>query len=324
MARYLRILLTPLAVVLMVSSLAAQDDGIPDTVYYGDDGKAYSYPDGIFRVPVYITTDRELSGISLGMEFGLGYMSPTADSAGTWGSIFMEDNYLDLTGVLLNDYDGVDGVMPDTVLVGGAAMMKPLPAGKYKFCDIWFTGGTAGQQFLIDSAWVPPSGEFMFFPDLGGPFVPEFVTEPLTLEDGGPIMYPLPPPSPEGNTGALISFDIEVIGTHPPFTVVLDSMKNVFIGVRMIDLPPTSGTNPLTVEWTPRHEHYGEWDAYYTATDATEGSIQISNQITVYYDGPECGLNLGDVNTDCQIDIDDAVFLIDYIFNFGPEPTKDE
>ena len=63
--------------------------------------------------------------------------------------------------------------------------------------------------------------------------------------------------------------------------------------------------------------------AYCIGTDGQGGSVEFSNMIHAYYAGPECGLHLGDVNTDCQIDIDDAVYIINYIFNSGPTPGGD-
>lgn len=322
MARHPQAIAFVMAVLLASVPCSAQDTGIPDTVYFGDEGKAYCFPSGDVYVPVYITTDQDIRGLTLGMEFESPDFMPVPDSAGTWGSIFSEDNYLDLTGLIYNA-NNVDGVPPDTVMVGGAALTKDLPAGKYLFCTIWFTGGVEGQTMIADSSWTPPGNGFWLVSPYGQYYTPHFVGGELALEEGGPMIFPVEPNDVEGNTGSLISFDIEVIGGYPPFSIVLDSMRHTHIGVAMIELPPTSGTNPLTVNWTPRHEQYGQWMAYYTGTDSQDNSIQMSNLIDVYYDGPECGLHIGDVNSDCSYDIDDVVYMINYIFGFGPPPGGD-
>lgn len=318
MKRHLQTIVLMLMLFLASLPCFAQDFGVPDSVYFGDNGKAYCLVTGQFYVPVYITTDQEIAGLTVGMEYDSPDFTPVADSASVLGSIFMEDNYLDLTGFLFNNYP--DGVLPDSVLMGGAAMINQLPTGSYLLCNVWFTGGTQGQTIVVDSCWMPPSNSFRFQPISGSYYTPQFVGGTLTLEYGGAMMYAVELSDAEGNTGSVISFDVEVTGPYPPFTIVLDSMRHTHIGVAMINLPPTSGTNPLTVNWTPRHEQYGQWMAYYTGIDSEENTLQLSNVIDVYYDGPECGLHIGDVNSDCSYDIDDVVYMISYIFGFGPPP----
>ncbi len=314
-----------LAIVLTASSpLFAQDSGIPDTVYFGEEGKAYGSSGNIFSIPIYIITDQELIGINIGIEYGLdGYVEPVWDSISEIGSIFDQTDYFDLIHGVTGE-TAIDGVLPDTLCISGAAMLRFIPPGKFKYCDVWFSGGTVGEQVMTDSAWVLPSCSFTLYATDGkGSYTPQFVGGLLTIEPGPLVMNMSNPDTISVEAGELVSFEIGAYSYHQPITVQLDSLVQIPDGASPIDDPQTFGSNPLIFEWTTApYEGNTEWLAYFTATDAIMNLVDATVQISVLASGSYYGL-IGDSNCDGMIDIDDVVFLINYIFASGPAPTCD-
>jgi len=78
---------------------------------------------------------------------------------------------LDMTGLIITEQD-MDGVPPDTIMFGGVSMMYGLPAGPIeplvnfhvKLNNMTSDSGT----LCVDSAFVPPSGAFVFIDAFGG------------------------------------------------------------------------------------------------------------------------------------------------------------
>jgi hypothetical protein len=305
------------------SPLLAQDTGIPDTVYFGEEGKAYGSPSDLFSIPIYIVTDQELNGISIGIEYGLdGYVEPVWDSISEIGSIFDQTDYFDLIHGAIGEA-AIDGVPPDTLCISGAALFYNIPPGKFKYCDVWFSGGTVGEQVMTDSAWASLSCVFALNSPGGDQYTPQFIGGLLTIEPGPITMNTSNPDTISIDAGELVSFEIGAFSYYTPVTVQLDSIVRIPDGASPMDDPQTFGSNPLTFEWTPTpYEGDTEWLAYFTATDAILNSAEATVQISVLASGSYYGL-IGDSNCDGMIDIDDVVFLINYIFASGPAPTCD-
>lgn len=317
---YLQIAVCLLAVAMAAQHGTAQDTGVPDTLYYGDDGKAYCYPGSIFRVPVYITTDQELMAVQIGMEYGSGSMCPTWDSISECGGIMMDGNYLDL-GIFL-DSSSINGVCPDTLGYAGIAMFNLLPMGKYKFYDFWFTGGGIGQQVVVDSSMIASASPWLvlFVGDGGSPYPPQFVGGLLDIV-APPVEFTLLVPTDiEVEAGSTVVFDVETVPHCIPVLIALDSIVNNITRASLPTLPPTFGTNPLTVEWTTSFAVYGLWTAHFTATEGNQNSLEFTAEITIYQTGDPCAEVRGDPNCDGIVDIDDAVYIINYIFAQGPPP----
>jgi hypothetical protein len=309
-----------LVAILIGQAALAQDPGVPDTVYFGQDGKAYSHPGNLFRIPIYITNDDDLMGISFGLEYGFTAISPQYDSVSIFGSVFMYHNYFDLGHVYVSD-NSVNGGMPDTLCLGAVAMDSVLPPGKYKFCDVWFTGGVVGDQIVADTAWSPPACRIVFMHGYGiEEFVPQFVMGTLTLEPSPALIFPTVPSSTVGDAASPITWEVSAAGYYPPISIVLDSIVNSVTDSLVPYVPPTSGTNPLSVTWTPTYAEYGNFTAHYTATDAWDGRLNFTSPITVNYVYPPCEVFRGDANCNDFVDIDDVVHLINYIFAGGPPP----
>jgi hypothetical protein len=309
-----------LVAILIGQAALAQDPGVPDTVYFGQDGKAYSHPGNRFRIPVYITSDEYLAGLSIGLEYGFTAISPQYDSVSKLGSVFMDGSYFEIGQVMTNE-GSINGIMPDTLCMGGAAINNSLPPGKHKYCDVWFTGGNSGDQIVADSAWTPPACEILFM--MGGElieFIPQIVTGTLTLEPSPALIFPTVPSSTVGDAASPITWEVSAAGYYPPISIVLDSIVNSVTDSLVPYVPPTSGTNPLSVTWTPTYAEYGNFTAHYTATDAWDGKLNFTSPITVNYVYPPCEVFRGDANCNDFVDIDDVVHLINYIFAGGPPP----
>ena len=313
-----------MAVVLLLFSipLLAQDTGVPDTVYFGDHGLAYGFSGGVYRIPVYLTCDQAVAGMSVGMEYGLGASGQVYDSIGKFGSVFWNQPYFDLTHGLITNTSSTNPPNPDTLGIGGASMASPLPAGRYKLGDIYFHGASIGSQIEVDSSWFRPSGNFVLLP-IGGPvdtYTPRYVGGTLTIVAGPPSFHLISPSSVAGDVGTAINFPVEVTAAYAPATIVIDSIRKTVDGSSPTNAPAASGTNPLSVSWTPSYYEYGSWNAYFTAADAAGNHFHVSVQVTVNYISSPCYEMMGDANCDGTIDVSDAVFIIMYTFSSGPPP----
>ncbi len=307
-------------IVCLSAPLLAQDTGIPDTVYYGDNGKAYGYSGGVFRVPVYVTSDQSLQGICLGMEFGLNTSGLVFDSLSKLGSIFWNNQYFDVSNhFLMTNLLGCNPPNPDTVGFGGASNSRPLPAGRYKLCDVFFHGASIGDQIAADSAWFPQAGNFIFVPYSQGAwndYVPRFVGGSLTIAQGTPEFFSTLPAQINGIGGNVVTFSFGAEGTFPPVTIALDSLRKVSSGALPFSAPVCATGNPVTFNWSSLYYEVGTWTAFFTATDGAMHTQQLTTSILM-----SPGANYGDANCDGVIDISDVVYLIGFIFTPGsPAP----
>lgn len=312
----LRSLAIAAAVLLLCAPLLAQDLGVPDTVYFGDQGKAFGYSGGVYRVPVYVTTDQEIYGICLGMEFGINSSGQIYDSLSIYGSILMGTNYLDLGGMHIN-LNSLHPPNPDTVLFGGAAQHHPLPVGRYKFCDIFFHGANIGETVEVDSAWVPPAGPFTFASGTGSNYTPRFVGGMLTIVSANPELISTLPAQINGTSGTTLSFTFSVAATYEPSVTVFDSLRPAIALPAAYYPPMCPSGNPVTFTWPTLYYEFGTWHAYFTATDALQNRFPLATTISLAM--PVA--NMGDVNCDGIINVTDAVGLINFIFVPGtPAP----
>jgi len=175
----------------------------------------------------------------------------------------------------------------------------------------------------VDSATIAtanPPWEVWFVTTGGEPYAPQYVGSLLDIIASPPEIEPSVPTGIEVEAGSTVVFDVETVPTCIPAVILLDSIVNNLTGASLPELPPTYGTNPLTVEWTTSNAVYGLWTAYFTATDISQYSIEFTAGITIHYTGDPCDEVRGDPNCDGMIDIDDAVYIINYIFVQGPPP----
>lgn len=234
-------------------SIMAQDVGVPDTIYYGDQGHAYAIPGGSFYVPVYVVSDQAITGLDFAMEYGAGMIFPTWDSTSKVGTDLMGTNYFDL-GFPLTSANSIDGIATDTLLTGGVSLSQSsyLPPGRHYLCNVWFHGADVGDVLPFDTATHVVSGRpgTLVQENLGLAF-PQFVTGDLTLVESPAMVFPVLPENVAGDAASLIAFSVSAVGAYPPLTIMLDSLISGGTALPPVHFPTTSGSNPLTVEWTP-------------------------------------------------------------------------
>lgn len=316
------LLISALLLGFLCAPVIAQDAGVADTVYMGSNGQAWLYPGNLICLPVYVASDAELVGVQIGIEYaGDGY-DLSFDSASSFGTVFMNNSYMSLTGGLVSSQFEADGIAPDSVILAavGFGNGDQLPPGRYLFGKAWFTAAGTGSSLTVDSAWVPPSGNFLLMPKNGNPYTPEYVGGALTPVAGPAEIYVIDPGLVEGDAASLLTLSIAVAAGYAPATIVLDSVVNSMSGEALSYLPATTGANPLEVEWTPTYEEFGFFDFWFTATDAESNTLAFSQNVKVNWVQPPCEVFRGDANCDDIVNITDVVYLLQYMFQQGPPP----
>lgn len=316
---YQRMLLATIAMLWLAPLQSfAQDTGIPDTLYYGDHGQAYGYPGGVFRIPIYVSSDEPLCAVTHGMEYNLQTSGIVFDSISKFGSIFMQGPYFQLA--MLTSTESIDGMPPDTVGFTALCLSNLTPAGRYKLCDVFFHGANLGDVVTVDSAAFAPGYDVGFWANVGDLFMPQFVTQPLSIVPAPADMSVTTPLTAAGDAGTQIQFDVAVTGAFPPVNIVLDSLCEQATDSCLMILPPTFGSNPVTTVWTPTYFQDGVWIAYFTATDSQMNTLPIEVTVTVNWVQASCEILRGDSNCDGVVNIADAVAIILYIFAGGAPP----
>jgi hypothetical protein len=317
-----KILLGVAVVLLALTTVGyAQDTGIPDTVYIGQNGKAFATPGGFYRVPIYLSTDQNIMGLNIGIEFGINSSGQVFDSMSLLNSVFSMHNYFDLTdnGLFLG-VGGIDLNNPDTVGFGGACRFNPLPPGSYRLCDLFFHGQSVGAQMLFDTAFYPPAGLISFVPfnpqGAYEEYIPVMVIQPLTLVPDTPGFTTTLPATINGTSGLPLEFSFGVSTFRPPAVITYDSMRNATTGAPPIAQPVCAAGNPVNFRWLSAWTEDGNWTVYFTATDA-----ELYRQVLPTTLIMTKGVNTGDANCDGVVDVSDIVYMVEYMFVPGsPAP----
>ncbi len=200
------IILTLAAAVFMPHGLMAANsvdiemtcDGQHDTIWVFDEA-GNPVPS---TFDILIENDVGLGGISLGFKIWTPRQAAWEyrDVSDSFALPISEINYLsvvpgsrldphneifDMTGLMVNEYS-MDGLDHDTILIGGVSLFGELPPGPLQhMMSIHFKATTnepicPSQLICIDSAFVPPAGNFVFTDAGGNTFIPE-----VLWEDGG-------------------------------------------------------------------------------------------------------------------------------------------
>jgi hypothetical protein len=166
-------------------------DPATDTIYTEDvDGNPLSY-----QIWIGLESDVDLYGMSLGFRMwsndgvqwqydaqtgGLGVSEAVTVVAGS--RMDPPSSAFDMTGLLVNEKN-MDGMLDDTVTVGGVSLSQTLELGPMEpMMAIHFTPAPVGfydsKTFCVDSAFVPPAGAWVYtdiaaltFPPKIGPAV---------------------------------------------------------------------------------------------------------------------------------------------------------
>lgn len=351
------------AVLVMVPEISAAANrvdistgrtGFPaaDTVYLG----------AHYEFRVALENDVTLGAISLGMQIyspdGVewrwdsqphGYGPTGLGTGGHYLTVISQSRMDPVTSVwdfssLLVAERSMDGDSPDTVFPGGAANNGGLPPGPLQdMMAIHYTALRTGSNDIgtlcIDSCFVPPAGPWIFvdaattasiIPEVAGPFcwpvAPNPGLRPMMVVAFSPVNIILTDPDGlqfgKDAQGNLIN---EIAGAtyyeDPHDSIVLDDPKigDYDIGFITEEGAPEGATFSSIIKIDGLQEETIVADA-----DVADVGILTSFDYTV-----EEGYNYinGDANRDETVNIEDAVFLINYVFRGGaapsPEPAGD-
>ncbi len=306
---------------LVCNTINAQDTGIPDTVYFGDQGTAHGLAGGVFKVPIYMVSDQAVIAVQPGMEMLPLNPNIVFDSVST---VFASpETWAVFDGLSFRAYTYVgDGILPDTIGMVGLGIHAPLSPGRYKLGDVYFHGASFGEFVAFDSAFAPPAADFALLEPLGEEYAPQFVGGTLEITNSPGEFYLLTPTSFAGDAGHPISLLLDVVSGWGINSASLDSIVNVSGGFQIASdsLPNVMGSNPFQAIWTPNTIQYGEWQAFFTISDGATNMLELTLNITVNELPEDCDVVRGDANCDGFVSIGDAVYLINYIFGGGLPP----
>ncbi|MCK4656465.1 MAG: hypothetical protein KAT85_05515, partial [candidate division Zixibacteria bacterium] len=190
---------------------SAMASGIGDVTIHLNGGDDVVYIGDTNIVEFWIKNDVKLQAMSLGFIFTIGrnyafdpahgasgYVKEEGDAVGAWN----------LGGLLETPY--INNVSPDSILFGGAAMPPAgLPAhANLTLCYTMAVYILPGQAplaggFCVDTTFIPPAGEWLFFEEGGFTYPPEFQGGA-----GGPVCFDIVIPS------------LTIVPTPPGFTYV--------------------------------------------------------------------------------------------------------
>ena len=135
-----------------------------------------------YKLRIWIENSVNIMGLSLGFIFSSDY-GTTWDWLDVDGLGFGEEcikveegcrmyppmDIWELGGLMVSEFD-MDGTSPDSILVGGAAMFEGLSVGELEHMISIYFRPTGEGLICIDSAFMPPSGNF-YFSGVGIPIV---------------------------------------------------------------------------------------------------------------------------------------------------------
>ncbi|MFH1687797.1 MAG: hypothetical protein ABIE70_09785 [bacterium] len=290
------------------TKLGDDPKGFPDTVRIRGD-MAYFLGDDIAVVPVWIANDNEIGGLSVPLAYattGAGLECDSMTRAGrTYGNAAF-DLYMGLSGS--------PGPAPDSTCLGFVCMVKPLQPGVGVVSNLWFSGVTPGDIVTINGIeFYPPSCDLQEQPPDpdGGPV---FAGDQFEVGQGQ--MY-----ISCGNYFTVRAFStltvpIQVEGGTAPYNLEIVSFNG-----NPDNMPTLTGDGPWTLQYTPRGNEVGTRTLVLRATDADDETVDITVIINVTeFPVTECNYLRGDVDCNGAVDIADLVFVVNYMFNGGPEP----
>jgi hypothetical protein len=257
----------------------AQDQGHTDTV------KIEGGPLVVNQsVPLSLTIVNDYEVVA----YSLGFESVSLDGGfAVYDSIVYINRMADpaILGYRHVRLDDIDGIQPDSILIGGLAIppSQPLLPGNDAIALVYFSGLSAGRM-SIDSAFMPPGGQFELVNINAYPYTPILVTGPLGIVEGNPLPeISLSEESPRQAAGDNITFG--VTGSSPDnFPIVLELVS--LVGYDDESLMPSSepsfGTgNPAEFSWTPNSSDIGIWQATFRVTDSAGQNAEVGTDIQV-------------------------------------------
>ncbi len=325
-----------------------------------------------YTFDIYLENDVLLGGLSLGFHIWspdwIGFAWRDVGGLDPIGCLTVEPcsrmshphEVWDLGGLQIQMQD-MDGTLPDTILFGGAALAGGLEPGPMEhLVSLHFvTSGILGSEVktvCIDSTLVGSSGAFVFMNATGGAFAPT-----VAWEEGGRC-YPVnigcaPARLDDYVTNDTSCAPLETIYIENAATFIDIVGENVFIeyddicngtgDVTVID----NGDGTCDIGYVPVIQDAGKcvridvaahtsycW--YPTKTFSLvinveptlpgdinfDGDVNIGDAVFLInhiFNGGAAPIDIScsDVNQDCSVNIGDGVYLINFIFNGGPPPS---
>jgi hypothetical protein len=260
----LLLILTAACLAAMTSFSAAQDPGNPDTVKItgGPLVVGQSIP-----ISVTIVNDYEIPCYSLGL-----VITSPASGFARYDSAVYVNRMADPAVMGYRDVipRNTDGVSPDTLLIGGTAVLGyPLPPGNDPVLLLYFTGLTA-TTVSLDSGFVPPAGYFILCAPSSASYGPQFQNLTVAIEEGSPPpTITLPNDAPQVTAGTTVSFQVTAVSpTGSPVTLSVASFTGYDDEMMTpINDPDLGSGNPAEFTWETTANDVGIWLATIEACD---------------------------------------------------------
>ncbi|MCK5124857.1 MAG: T9SS type A sorting domain-containing protein [candidate division Zixibacteria bacterium] len=231
-------------------------------------------------------------------------MFPTA-SVWDLGNLIVSDTGLDMANA------GLDGNLPDTINIGGVALMGGLPVGAMEhMLSLHFTATGPGvaeyETLCMDSGFIPPAAPFVFIDGGGSTLAPA-----VTWAEGGLCFVVTDPGQwcPEFDSGLPTSMDVDHCGSNSVTLSASDGESD------QISFGLTENTGSGSAIVTDNGD--GTCEVTYTATAADVGTAVTVTVFTVdpYHSTEGCNFYTINVNVtnnaptiDCGIYFNPACF----------------
>ncbi len=249
-----------------------------------NNGNDVAYIGQTNTLEIWIRNSRALTSMSMGYDFTIGRAYSFNASYGNKGYVDEEGNAVgrfDLGGLQVSPV--MSGGQLDKVLIGGAAIVNPLPvhSGLTLCYTMQFTIN-AGQQalaggFCIDNVFIPPSGTWQFTHSLGT-FEPSFQGIP-------------------GVAAPAACFDIVQAPQAPPLVTNCPSTLNVEHCASLSYQFQATGTAPLTWSLVSGGGSINSSTGVYTRPPSGIGAYPVSVRVTNALGSNDCNFNVLSTNT---------------------------
>jgi hypothetical protein len=272
----------------------------------------------------YIGFDNNFTGsvAQTGIANGFKITSPSGVSwgatTGEWNMFYPWNTWFQFgVNVVPNN---VNGLSPDTIGFGGMTVMGGLPAdfeGTAYSITIGPIDGEAGQTIILDSSYFPPMGKWAwttYNPGWDGPHTFQIAPQldsiwtrcdpqPTVLKNIELILEVQIIGDP--NPGAIDLATIRVQDKIPPYQPATYDQSSGIVSTYcfIMRFLGSSGFRPVTGDF---ESTYNVW---YERSDGFDTTLTGDFSLIV---GP------GNVLIDEATDINDVIFMVDYMFNGGP------
>jgi hypothetical protein len=334
-------------------------EGQHDTIWTED----YGGNPVLSSLDIYIENDVVLGGMSLGFKIWCPVKLTYAQLPESYGPepgngwlvinpgsrLDPPDHAFDMTGLLISEQN-VDGLLHDTVLFGGVALMRGLQPGPLeKMFSIYFTAQPTmwcAGYLCIDTAFVPPAGDFIFTDADGQNFTPD------VLWEYGSKCWMVSPREIHPHVSGKVIVEPDTINARDAYSIESKTVA-IRIGFSCIDAediilstvringsdslipismaivdPITDYSNSALEMIFDMSDFILDFENLFWNTTVKHVSVSGDFSNGYWIDGGYTydrvtfiGLIEGDANGDDIVDIGDAVCICHHLYRGGPEPV---